>query len=79
MPTSKKQLTKLNQVKKAKAEELSKQAAAGSKDAKKKLKKLENICVPGLKIHRNRTLTPSTLIHVTRCIVKNTKHWYDSI
>ncbi len=41
MPTSKKQMTKLNQVKKAKAEELSKQAAAGSKDAKKKLKKLE--------------------------------------
>ena len=37
MPTSKKQLTKLNQVKMAKAEELSKQAAAGSKDAKKKL------------------------------------------
>jgi hypothetical protein len=41
MPTSKKQLVKLNQVKKAKAEELSKQAAAGSKDAQKKLKKLE--------------------------------------
>ncbi|MDD1685268.1 MAG: hypothetical protein LUQ19_05190 [Methanoregula sp.] len=41
MPTSKKQLVKLNQVKKAKAEELSKQAAAGSKDAKKKLRKLE--------------------------------------
>ncbi|MEN6396685.1 MAG: hypothetical protein ABFC78_09405 [Methanoregula sp.] len=41
MPTSKKQMTKLNQVKKAKAEELSKQAAAGSKDAAKKLKKLE--------------------------------------
>ncbi|MGD0535495.1 MAG: hypothetical protein ABR999_08680 [Methanoregula sp.] len=41
MPTSKKQMTKLNQVKKVKAEELSKQAAAGSKDAKKKLKKLE--------------------------------------
>ncbi len=37
MPTSKKQLVKLNQVKKAKAEELSKQAAAGSQDAKKKL------------------------------------------
>ena len=36
MPTSKKQLTKLNQVKKVKAEELSKAAAAGSKDAKKK-------------------------------------------
>ena len=35
MPTSKKQMTKLNQVKKAKAEELSKQAAAGSKDARK--------------------------------------------
>jgi len=32
---------KLNREKKAKAEELSKQAAAGSKDAKKKLKKLE--------------------------------------
>ncbi|MDQ1260843.1 MAG: hypothetical protein QG575_24 [Euryarchaeota archaeon] len=41
MPTSKKQLEKLNRVKKAKAEELSKQAAAGSQDAKKKLKKLE--------------------------------------
>jgi hypothetical protein len=41
MPTSKKQLVKLNQVKKAKAEELSKQAASGSKDAQKKLKKLE--------------------------------------
>ncbi|MCX6691457.1 MAG: hypothetical protein NTW33_05225 [Methanoregula sp.] len=41
MPTSKKQLVKLNQVKKAKAEELSKQAASGSESAKKKLKKLE--------------------------------------
>ncbi len=41
MPTSKKQLVKLNQVKKAKAEELSKQAASGSQEAKKKLKKLE--------------------------------------
>ncbi len=41
MPTSKKQLVKLNQAKKVKAEELSKQAAAGSEDAKKKLKKLE--------------------------------------
>ncbi|OPX63160.1 MAG: hypothetical protein A4E34_01782 [Methanoregula sp. PtaU1.Bin006] len=41
MPTSKKQLVKLNQAKKAKAEELSKQAAAGSESAKKKLKKLE--------------------------------------
>jgi hypothetical protein len=41
MPTSKKQMTKLNQVKKAKAEELSKLAAAGSEGAKKKLKKLE--------------------------------------
>ena len=39
MPTSKKQLGKLNKVKKAKAEELSKQAAAGSQDAKKKLNK----------------------------------------
>ncbi len=36
MPTSKKQLTKLNQVKKAKAEDLSKQAAAGSQSAKKR-------------------------------------------
>ena len=35
MPTSKKQLVKLNQAKKAKAEELSKQAAAGSEGAKK--------------------------------------------
>jgi hypothetical protein len=41
MPTSKKQKVKLNQVKKAKAEELSKQAAGGSKEAKKKLKKLK--------------------------------------
>ncbi|HUT38301.1 MAG TPA: hypothetical protein VMW77_03250 [Methanoregula sp.] len=41
MPTSKKQMVKLNQAKKVKAEELSKQAAAGSKDAQKKLKKLE--------------------------------------
>jgi hypothetical protein len=41
MPTSKKQLVKLNQAKKAKAEELSMQAAAGSESAKKKLKKLE--------------------------------------
>ena len=41
MPTSKKQMVKLNQAKKAKAEELSKQAASGSKDAMKKLKKLE--------------------------------------
>ncbi|HEX7445805.1 MAG TPA: hypothetical protein VF300_05395 [Methanothrix sp.] len=41
MPTSKKQLEKLNKVKKAKAEELSKQAALGSEDAKKKLRKLE--------------------------------------
>jgi len=41
MPTSKKQLVKLNQAKKAKAEELSKQAAAGSEGAKKKLKNLE--------------------------------------
>jgi hypothetical protein len=41
MPTSKKQLEKLNRVKKAKAEELSKQVASGSKSAKKKLKKLE--------------------------------------
>lgn len=41
MPTSKKQLVKLNREKKAKAEELSKQAAAGSEAAKKKLKKLE--------------------------------------
>jgi hypothetical protein len=41
MPTSKKQMVKLNQAKKAKAEELSKEAAAGSEQAKKKLKKLE--------------------------------------
>lgn len=41
MPVSKKQLEKLNRVKKAKAEELSKQAAAGSDSAKKKLKKLQ--------------------------------------
>jgi hypothetical protein len=41
MPTSKKQLEKLNRAKKVKAEELSQQAAAGSESAKKKLKKLE--------------------------------------
>jgi len=41
MPTSKKQMEKLNRAKKAKAEELSKQAALGSESAKKKLKKLE--------------------------------------
>ncbi len=41
MPTSKKQLEKLNRIKKAKAEELAKEAAAGSKSAAKKLKKLE--------------------------------------
>jgi hypothetical protein len=41
MPTSKKQLVKLDRAKKAKAEELAKQAAAGSESAKKKLKKLE--------------------------------------
>lgn len=41
MPTSKKQLVKLNKAKKEKADELSKQAAAGSDSAKKKLKKLE--------------------------------------
>ena len=41
MLISKKQLVKLNRAKKEKAEELSKQAAAGSDAAKKKLKKLE--------------------------------------
>jgi hypothetical protein len=41
IPTSKKQLEKLNKVKKAKAEELSKQAAADSQVAQKKLKKPE--------------------------------------
>lgn len=41
MPTSKKQLVKLNKAKKEKAEDLAKQAAAGSESAKKKLKKLE--------------------------------------
>ena len=41
MPTSKKQLEKLNKVKKVKAEELSKQAALGDQSAKKRLKKLE--------------------------------------
>jgi len=41
MPTSKKQLGKLNRAKKEKAEELAKQVAAGSESAKKKLKKLE--------------------------------------
>jgi hypothetical protein len=41
MPVSKKQLEKLNKVKKAKAEELTKQAASGDASAKKKLKKLQ--------------------------------------
>lgn len=41
MPTSKKQLVKLNQAMKVKAGDLAKQAAAGSDSAKKKLKKLE--------------------------------------
>ena len=41
MPTSKKQMVKLNQAKKAKAEELSKQAASGSQEARKKLRKLD--------------------------------------
>ena len=41
MPVSKKQLEKLNKVKKAKAEEHAKQAAGGSDSAKKKLKKLQ--------------------------------------
>lgn len=41
MPTSKKAMVKLNRAKKEKAEELAKQAAAGSDSAKKKLKKLE--------------------------------------
>ena len=36
MPTTKKQLKKLNRAKKAKAEELAQQAAAGSQAAKKK-------------------------------------------
>ncbi|MBP2146259.1 hypothetical protein J2129_001713 [Methanofollis sp. W23] len=40
MAMSKKQLEKQNKVKKAKAEALSKEAAGGSKAAKKKLKKL---------------------------------------
>ena len=41
MPTSKKELVKLNRAKKEKADELAKQAAAGSDSAKKKLKKLK--------------------------------------
>lgn len=41
MPMSKKQLSKQNKVKKAKAEELSKQAESGDANAKKKLQKLE--------------------------------------
>jgi hypothetical protein len=40
MALSKKQMEKVNKVKKAKAEDLSKQAAGGSQAAKKKLKKL---------------------------------------
>ncbi|MBP2133360.1 ribosome-binding protein aMBF1 (putative translation factor) [Methanomicrobium sp. W14] len=40
-PRSKKQMEQLNKAKKVKAEELSKQAAGGSKSAQKKLKKLE--------------------------------------
>lgn len=41
MPTSKKELGKLNRAKKEKAEELAKLVAEGSQAAKKKLKKLE--------------------------------------
>jgi len=41
MPTSKKQMGKLNKEKKIKAEGLAKLAAGGSKEAQKKLKKLE--------------------------------------
>ncbi|HJJ29510.1 MAG TPA: hypothetical protein O0W87_00720 [Methanocorpusculum sp.] len=41
MPTSKKQMGKLNKEKKVKAEGLAKLAESGSKDAQKKLKKLE--------------------------------------
>jgi hypothetical protein len=41
MAMSKKQLEKKNKVKKAKAEELSKQASAGDNEAKRKLQKLE--------------------------------------
>lgn len=41
MAMSKKQLTKQNQAKKVKAEELSKQADSGNAGAKKKLQKLE--------------------------------------
>ena len=41
MPTSKKELGKLNRAKKEKAEELAKLVAGGSQAAKKKLKKLE--------------------------------------
>lgn len=40
MPLSKKELEKKNKAKRAKADDLSKQAAAGSQAAKKKLKKL---------------------------------------
>jgi len=40
MALSKKQMEKVNKVKKSKAEDLSKQAAGGSKAAQKKLKKL---------------------------------------
>jgi len=40
MVMSKKQMESKNKAKKAKAEDLSKQAAAGSESAKKKLKKL---------------------------------------
>ncbi len=41
MAATKKQLAKLNKVKKAKAEDLAKQAEGGSEAAKKKLKKLQ--------------------------------------
>lgn len=41
MPMGKKQVERQNKVKKGKAEELSKQAAAGSTSAKKKLAKIE--------------------------------------
>ncbi len=41
MAATKKQLAKLNKLKKAKAEVLAKEAAGGSEAAKKKLKKLQ--------------------------------------
>ena len=53
MALSKKQMEKVNKVKKSKAEDLSKAAAGGSKVAQKKLKKLTKKIKWKLGIHSN--------------------------